>query len=144
MWVQGLISVAVVTPSYGGPTIEYTNSLVRMVQYWYHTAVFEGVPQKINYITRVGSGISSVRETLCRDFLEGDYTHLLFIDEDTGFEPQCLHYMLSRKLPIVGCNYRMRIPGGRFVAEGDGYIVQTKADSTGRRVRLHRVWVLPV
>lgn len=129
--MESEIKIAVLTPSIGFPRIEYTYSLVRMIQYFYHNEVFPGVPQSIAYIPRVGSGISSNRETLARDVLAGDYTHCIFIDEDHCWEPDCLHILLRRNLPIVGANYRMRIPGGGFTAQAEGRTIETTPESEG-------------
>lgn len=45
-----------------------------------------------------------------------DMTHLLWIDEDMGFNMDTLHTMAQRRQPIVGANYRMRKPPADFVA----------------------------
>lgn len=63
-----------------------------------------------------GSGISANRERLVVDALETDVTHILFIDEDMGFAPNALHVLAEKKLPLVGCNYKIRVKGKGFTA----------------------------
>jgi len=80
-----------------------------------------------------GSMIHQAREDFMDQMLKGDYTHLLFIDEDMGFREETLPIMLSRKYPIVGCNYRIKVPPCLFTARtADGQSdLKTTAETTG-------------
>lgn len=113
----------VVTPSVGLARIEYVQSLANMLLHFAQYAVFEeDTEQGIDFYAVQGSGVSSNREHLARYFLAGDWTHLLWVDEDMTWSKECLHDLLRLKLPVVGCNYRMRRPNGDFMAVGEGEI----------------------
>jgi hypothetical protein len=56
-------------------------------------------------------------------------THVLFIDDDMGFEKDCLNIALSRQLPVVAGNYRRKSIAAEFTAYNDGPI-QTTDEST--------------
>ncbi len=107
----------ILTPTTGFNRTGYTTSLVRLVMYFAQNRIYpECGEQTIDYRTIEGSGISSNRELLIQEFLESDATHVLFIDEDMGFDPRTLHIVAGRRQPIVGCNYPMRVPGAGFTA----------------------------
>lgn len=107
----------ILTPTTGTVTIAYTHSLVHLLTDYMQNRIFEDVPnQMLGYRTIAGSGISANRERLVKEALETDATHVLFIDDDMGFSAEALHLLASRKLPIVGCNYPMRVKGHGFTA----------------------------
>jgi len=49
------------------------------------------------------------REEMVVDALKSDMTHLAFIDDDMGFAPDILHILARKRVPLVGCNYSMKI-----------------------------------
>jgi hypothetical protein len=53
-----------------------------------------------------------VKDALAKD----NVTHICFIDEDMGFDPDTLHVLLRKRQPIVGANYSMRVPPPQFTA----------------------------
>ena len=80
--------------------------------YYSQNQLIPGVERQFfDFRTLAGSGISSNREQLINDFLETDFTHVLFIDEDTAFDPEVLSILMSRSKQIVGANYMMRVKG---------------------------------
>lgn len=125
---------AVLTPSYGNTKIQFTHSLAKMILYFSQVRIYEECDeQAIDFFSAEGAGISSNREKLLRDAMAKDFTHCLFIDEDTGFDSDALHVLAAKRQPVVGGNYKMRVPGGDFAAlNKDGTArVQTTAESTG-------------
>ena len=48
--------------------------------------------------------------------MEKGCTHVLFVDEDIGFEPDIVRTMFGRRQPIVACNYRIRFDHFGFAA----------------------------
>ena len=83
----------------------------------------------------VGASISENRDKMCDKAIELGATHLLFIDDDMGFAPECLNIALMRQVPIVLANYRRKNPPGTFTAyENDesiaGKEIITTHDST--------------
>ena len=119
-------NVVVAWPSTGLNTNDFTYSLARLICYVASVRVFPEIEaQAIEPLTMEGSGISSNREDLYRMALaKPDMTHLLWIDTDMGFTPDCLHIVARKRQPIVGANYRMRVPPADFTA--------LKADKSGR------------
>lgn len=116
---QERIHVAICTPSVGFMKSWYTWSLIRMLFYYQSNPVLgrENAIRSLSYHMFEGSQIGAAREKFVRDVLDIEQaTHLLFIDEDMGFREDTLHILLSRQYPIVGCNYRMKIPPCNFTA----------------------------
>jgi len=126
--------VTIATPSIGYPKIQYTYSLAHLLLYFSTHRIYEECDeQSVIYRVKEGAGIDSNRESLVRDMLKTDCTHLLFIDEDVCFDPYTLHILASRRTPIVGCNYPMRVKRAGFTAQtaNNGPRMVTNAQSTG-------------
>lgn len=111
-------NVVVCWPSYGLPKNDFTYSLARLISYFATVRVFPEIPsQKLEPLSLEGSGIGAQRDDLVNAALRfPDVTHLCFIDEDMGFNPDVLHILARKRQPIVGCNYRMRVPPADFTA----------------------------
>lgn len=128
-------NVVVMWPSYGLPKNDFTFSLARLICYFARVRVFPEVPsQMMEPLSLEGSGISAQREDLVNAALRfPGVTHLCFIDEDTGFSPDVLHILARKRQPIVGCNYRMRVPPADFTALSldRTHRVQTTDETTG-------------
>lgn len=111
------MNVAILTPSTGFSRMEYTYSLAHLIMYSAMNRLLPEEPhQRIDFHSVEGSGISANREKLVCNALNGDWSHILFIDEDMGFAPNALQILASRRQPIVGCNYPMRGENGGFTA----------------------------
>lgn len=126
-----MLNVAVCTPSIGYMRTRYTASLTRMLVYYQKNPVFglEKEERNISYHIIEGSMVGQARETFVADILKGNETHLLFIDEDMGFREDCLNILLSRQMPFVSCNYRMKVPPCPFTCrkpDDSGWIETTK------------------
>lgn len=84
---------------------------------------------------QVSSVIHSNRELLARHSVDNGYTHLLFIDDDMGFNPSAVDIMMGRRHPVVACNYLIKHPDHvdpQFVTVGlNGHRIVTRAESTG-------------
>lgn len=72
--------------------------------------------QGLTVLMREGSGIAPNRETMVGEAIDADCTHVLFVDDDMSFEPPAFASIASRRLPIVGVNYRKRFPPAGFTA----------------------------
>lgn len=57
---------------------------------------------------QISSCILSNRELLARRAMDGGKTHLLFIDDDMGFDPRAVEIMFGRRHPVVACNYLIK------------------------------------
>ena len=113
-----MIKVAVCTPTAGIVHASYTMSLVRMVLHYLQTPILGLENEERGIITQmqVGANISSNRDNMVEQAIKQECSHVLFIDDDMGFEPNCLNIMLARQLPVLLANYRRKIPPGLFTA----------------------------
>jgi hypothetical protein len=132
------VSILVATPSVGFMKGKYTMSLIRMYDWFMTTPQLPGYPKEtlrsMGYQVIEGSVIPQSREEFCRSLVKNkDFTHILFIDEDMGFTPEAFGSLLYRKLPMVGCNYRMKVPPCNFTARkiDNSDWIKTDKDSTG-------------
>lgn len=112
------MKVVVATPSTGQCKSVFAFSLARMVTYFAQVRVYPEIEEQyMDFDSVEGSGIGSNRDYLVERALQKDgMTHLLFIDEDMQFSPNLLHGLARWRQPIVGCNYRMRVPPAEFTA----------------------------
>lgn len=111
------LHVLVATPSVGQCKFLYSLSLCNMIGHFCTTQVFpECMDQSIEFTGIEGSGVSAARETFIDKALGGNYTHLLFIDEDMMFPRDGLHQLLRRRQDMVGANYRKRVPPGDWLS----------------------------
>lgn len=126
--------VAICVPSGGFVRNALCTSLLRMYEYYHRVPVLgrEDEDRRLSYHTIESSTIGAARDWFVDDVLAikdtagGQPTHLLFIDDDMGFRPDTLHILLSRQMPFVACNYRIKIPPCDFTAVAlDGSRVQT-------------------
>jgi hypothetical protein len=95
--------IFIATPAFGYQTfVNYTNSLIKLLT--------STTPDDLSYSTTIhlhsGSAlISHARNDCVQHFLSGDYTKLLFIDADIGFEPNDVWRLLRRDEDIAYCPY---------------------------------------
>ncbi len=54
------------------------------------------------------------RDKIAAAMLEGEFTHLLFLDADLSFEPEDVLRLMAAQKPIVGGAYRQRNDSGRY------------------------------
>lgn len=111
-------NLKILTPTTGLCKAGYTFSLANLVMYIMNNPPFLNEPgsRRLGVSPIEGSGISANREKMVADALETDVTHILFIDDDMGYAPNVLHVLAEKRLPIVGCNYKMRVKGEGFTA----------------------------
>ncbi|MCK5640742.1 MAG: hypothetical protein KAJ19_08090 [Gammaproteobacteria bacterium] len=105
--------LCILTPTTGSTRMAFTVGLYKLVCYFMRNKICDS-EQSLSFNAIEGAGVSANRETLVKS--ASDFTHILFIDEDMGFEPETLYSLAGRKMPIVGCNYRTRMEGGNFTA----------------------------
>jgi len=89
------------TPTYNGQlTTNYTGSLLAL---W---SEFNG---QLDWKSTSGTLIAWARNTLASLVLQGDHTHLLFIDSDIDFPPRLIRRMVEFDAPVVSaiCPHRV-------------------------------------
>lgn len=127
------IKVCIATPTTGIVHATYTMSLLKLVLHFLQIPVlgFENGKRSVITQMQVGANIAANRDNMVDKAIKENCTHLLFIDDDMGFSPECLNIMLARKMHILAANYRRKIPPGYFtcVAPDKSEII-TSADST--------------
>lgn len=95
--------VFIATPAFGYQTfVNYTNSLIKLLS--------TPPPSDLMFSTTIhlhsGSAmISHARNDCVKNFLDGDYTKLLFVDADIGFEPNDFWRLLRRDEDIAFAPY---------------------------------------
>ena len=79
---------------------------------------------------KIASHLPKGRQMMLDEAMQGEFTHILFVDDDQSFTPECFDLMLSRKKPFVSANICKKsfTEGGWIAGRGDG----TKIDSTGK------------
>lgn len=113
-----VLHVAICTPTAGLIHAAYCMSLTRMILHFLQTPVRadEYGAKRVTTHMYVGANIAENRDKMCDTAIEIGASHLLFIDDDMGFMPECLNMALERSLPIVLANYRRKNPPGYFTA----------------------------
>lgn len=131
------LKVAICTPTAGIIHAAYCMSFTRMILYFLQTPVLgeEYSDKRVISQMQVGANIGENRDKMVDRAIEQECTHLLFIDDDMGFMPDCLNIAISRQMPIVLANYRRKSCPGYFTATtaaGDisGAQMITTEDST--------------
>lgn len=96
--------VMVATPTYTGElVVPYVES--------YAASLLFCLVNKVELELRVVKGASLIqyaRNQLIREFLEGDYTHLMWIDADVGFDPRAIVKLIGHGKDVVGGVYPMK------------------------------------
>jgi len=126
-----MISISVCIPTTGLCRSEHTLSLVNLGLYFMQHPLVPGQEQTIIFRHYQSSSISNGRESLVMNSLADGASHVLFIDDDVGFDMDVLHGLFARQLPLVACNYRIRFEGAGFAAMSQDLTqrIQTTADS---------------
>lgn len=104
-------------PSSGYCRTKFALCLSLLVACVARTPLHDGIlEQTVQVHLMEGSCISQNRETLVQDALADGASHILFIDDDMRFSPDCLYSLARHDLPIVGCNYPFRKKDADFTA----------------------------
>jgi len=119
-----MLNISVCMPTTGLPRSEFAMSVANMCLHFMNTRIKEEGNQSIILRQWQSSCISNGREQLAMQSIKEGATHILFIDEDIGFDINTLHIMAARELPFLACNYRLRYEGLGFAA--------VNKDMTGR------------
>ena len=125
------IKIAICVPTAGLIRAETVSSFYKVVRSLNEKTLWpEATEQSHMLLIRIGSGISTNREAMVKQAIDNDCTHVLFIDDDMTWDPKAFELLARRRHPIVGVNYRVRLPPGRFTA-----IHLTEPGVTGTQVK---------
>jgi hypothetical protein len=115
------MKVMIGTPSAGIVHAAYAMSIVGLCLQYYTTPVFgrEKEERNLHSLMMVGANIGENRDKIVNQAIEKDCSHVLFIDDDMGFDSDCLNIALMRRMPIVLANYRRKSPQATFTAWND-------------------------
>lgn len=114
-----MIHVSICTPTTGVVKATYCASLLGMITKFLNDPVLgrEEEQRTLSYNLLIGSNIAQQRDSMVEEALGNESTtHVLFIDDDMGFDADVLNIALSRKQPIVLANYRRKAPPWAFTA----------------------------
>ena len=107
-------SVYIATPCYGGMvTEEYAQNLVKTSM----ELNLNGVPCFVQTMKNE-SYISRGRMVLMADFMASDYTHLMFIDSDIGWESHQIAQLLIRDRDVIAGIYPKKMLPIKYVMNG--------------------------
>lgn len=96
--------ILVATPAYSGETnYRYTESLFAATLY----CAYHKVQLELKIAARF-TLLEYARAYLAAKFLEGDYTHLMCIDADLGFDPRAIVKLVDHGKDIVGGVYPVK------------------------------------
>lgn len=97
-------SVMICTPVARNPVYQYTAALASTLLFLRD----HGIRVTFQFVVG-GSVIHKARNELCAHFLMGDFTDLLFIDDDMEWSPNDVLRLLASDKPLIGGVGRMRV-----------------------------------
>jgi hypothetical protein len=132
------VKIGICIPTAGFIRAETFSSFYKVIRLLNEKKLWpEAKEQSHVLLVQVGSGISTNREGMVKRAIEAECTHVLFIDDDMIFDGKAFELLARRRQPIVGCNYRRRLPPADFTAlhlaepRGSKGWVKTEKESTG-------------
>ncbi len=106
------MNILIATPAYERMVHwEYMVSVVKLIE------ALRQVNVPVTLAASGGALLDRNRNLHASQCLNGQYTHLLFIDADMAFEPSLVLKMLRLGQPFVGALYPFRASHGRFVGQ---------------------------
>lgn len=128
------IRLTVAIPTTGTVKMGFTYSLVGMFSFMASRGI-PSLPEQTLDVTmdvNESSSIHTNRELLVRRAIDTNRTHLLFVDDDMVFEPNCIDMLFRWRQPVVATNYAIKTSPISFVAVGlDGNRIATTQYSQG-------------
>lgn len=98
------VDIFIGTPAYGGMTSSfYTQSMTRL----FHIAGSHGITIGLETIANE-SLITRARNNILVDFIDSNFSHLVFIDADIEFNPMDVFKLVLHKKEVVGGAYPMK------------------------------------
>jgi hypothetical protein len=128
------MKVMIATPTAGIVHADYTTSLTKMILFFMQTPILGNKKEhrEIMFTMAVGASIGQNRDNMVEDALKNDCTHVLFLDDDMGWDHDCLNIAAMRRVPIVIGNYRRKVYPGLFTARNhdNSASIKTTEEST--------------
>ncbi len=126
------ISLFVCISSNRSWSIHFANSLLSLVYRLGQVGIGEGFNLKHMSLKTLGNAscLSMSREANLRQALDGDFTHVLMLDDDMIFPDDVLERMLSHNKGIVACNYMKKGNGEPTAQDMEGKLINS-AEKTG-------------
>src|SRR5574343_914926 len=132
------IKIGICIPTAGMVRIEMLFSLYNTIRLIYEKPLWPEAKEVTHELFfAVGSQIPTNREYLATSANDQGRTHILFIDDDMKWDAKAFELLARRRHPIVGVNYRVRLPPARFTAIHlsepgvTGVQVKTTKEATG-------------
>lgn len=115
------MNVLFATPAYDSSVrLEFLESLMKSLDLCRQAGI------ETNFVAVGGDCyVARARNTLARQFLDSDATHLFFLDADMGWDPEGVLKILRHDRPIVGGAYPLK-------REAEDYPVSMICDPDGR------------
>lgn len=109
-------------PEFGVSMIGLTFRLCQMTR--------QGLIEGFYVQNKITSNISKGRQVMLDEALEGDFTHILWIDDDTQFPIEAIDLLLEKKKPWLAVNICKKELGRGWIASYGG---GEKVNSTGKK-----------
>lgn len=97
------VKLFVATPVFGGCSYSYVQGMFDLGHACSHFGIDVGYRQMCNL-----PYISIARNKLANDFLETDYTHFMFIDQDVGFNAHLVFELIKQDKDVVTGTYPLK------------------------------------
>jgi hypothetical protein len=103
------VKLLIATPCYGGALcLNYVTSVLRL------RAALWQLDMEHEFHFRIDSLVTRARNDCVAYFLDGDYTHLFFIDADIGFDPAAVLRLVQSGHDVVAGIYPIKSEGAGF------------------------------
>lgn len=115
------MKLAITTPSCRDWKAAFGSSMIALVRHLERSGMNYDV-----YLQPGASVLPRARQLAVEWAKKIEATHLLCIDDDMQFTPECVTYLLSRDVDVVGCNYVGKGTGKPLVHGIDGNPMTSK------------------
>lgn len=118
------VRLAVGVPNGGSVHVDTVRGLISLVG-----ELGSHVP--LNFLFHGGCYVHRNRETIVKQALELDYTHLMFIDTDMLWSPGAVQRLLEQKKPVIGAAYNERrfpLQSTLKMADKKGNVISVKQE----------------
>ncbi len=129
------MKILIASPTYDGAVrVEYMKSVMATTDYLSKAGIeWELMIEPATLLHVMRSVMAS------KALMDGDFTHLLFIDTDMGFHASAVQKLVEANVDVIGCAYPFRtIPLNQPVPQGEKTLRQAVAESVPYAVKLKK------
>lgn len=98
------MKILIASPTYDGAVrVEYMKSLMALTDYLLKAKIEWDLMVEASTLLHVMRSVMASKV-----LMDGNYTHLLFVDTDMGFPVSAIRKLIDAKVPVIGCAYPYR------------------------------------